>query len=161
MNCIKNNMKRYIIYFICTIFILFVGGIYCSYYQIKMNSYNYLNRKISESIKIVIIGDLHNNIFNENNDKLIQNIIEQSPDIIFIIGDMLNRDTENANVVIYLIEQLREVAPVYYGLGNHELDWQKSHEEDLCIQLENAGAVVLDKTWCDIEVGPMSRFSTS
>lgn len=152
MVTIKNNKIKYLILGICLFILCFTIGLYRSYHEIEIKRYLELNEKITDSINFVVMADLHSYIFAEDNNKIIENVKGINPDIIFMVGDMLNRDTEDTNVIIPLIEQLREIAPVYYALGNHELDWQKSHEEDLCIQLENAGAVVLDKIWCDIEL---------
>ena len=43
-----------------------------------------------------------------------------------------------------LIPSLKEIAPVYYSLGNHEYEYIEAGHEKLWEQLENAGAVVLN-----------------
>lgn len=46
-----------------------------------------------------------------------------SPDIVAIVGDMnLESQPDNYSSVISLCKQLNEIAPVYYCLGNHEID---------------------------------------
>ena len=66
-------------------------------------------------------------------------------------GDMLNGDGENADVVVELIQQLKGSAPVYFSLGNHEVDYMEQNEQ-LIRELENAGAVVLEKEYLDTEI---------
>ena len=42
---------------------------------------------------MAIISDLHDNQLGKNNKKLIDKINSQSPDIILVIGDMVNSDS--------------------------------------------------------------------
>ncbi|HJA19408.1 MAG TPA: hypothetical protein H9959_05875, partial [Candidatus Mediterraneibacter ornithocaccae] len=67
-------------------------------------------------------------------------------------GDMLNAESEDASVPLELIGLLKDTAPVYYALGNHELDYMENGHPDFIEELENAGAVVLDKNYVDIEI---------
>ena len=50
------------------------------------------------------------------------------------------------------LASLRNIAPVYYALGNHENMYISKGHLDLINQLEESGAVVLDKTYVDIEI---------
>ena len=66
--------------------------------------------------------------------------------------NLLNDTSGSAKVPLKLIRQLEGTAPVYYALGNHELAYMENGHEELTRQLEEAGAVVLDKNFVDIEV---------
>ena len=59
---------------------------------------------------------------------------------------------EDASVPLELIRQLADTAPVYYALGNHEISYMENGHDGLKEELEEAGAVVLDKEYRDIEV---------
>ena len=83
---------------------------------------------------------------------LFRSVKEQEPDLILLGGDFLNEDSEDADVPCALIRQLKDVAPVYFSLGNHEVSYMENGHTDLVGQLEAAGAVVLDKSYEDIEV---------
>lgn len=132
--------------------LFFFGGLYRSYHWIQMNKYDFYNEEISVPMKLLAIADLHDYAFDESNVELVEKITAQQPDAILMLGDMLNNDSKDAQTVLDLIEQLEPVAPIYYAMGNHELEWQELHDDNLQQQLESAGAIVLDKSYSDIEL---------
>ena len=103
-------------------------------------------------VRTVVISDLHDHKFGEDNEKLAEKIREIAPDLIFMDGDMLNGESENAEVPVTLIRELKDTAPIYYALGNHEIDYMENGHPELTEELEAAGAVVLDKEYVDVEV---------
>jgi predicted MPP superfamily phosphohydrolase len=75
----------------------------------------------SSMIKIVVLADLHNNSFGKNNERLIKHIRQLSPDMICVVGDMINKkDTCYPSNAFHLIQGLAKSFPVYYSYGNHE-----------------------------------------
>lgn len=74
-------------------------------------------------VRTVVISDLHDHKFGEDNEKLAEKIRE-----------------------------LKDTAPIYYALGNHEIDYMENGHPELTEELEAAGAVVLDKEYVDVEV---------
>lgn len=107
---------------------------------------------VEHPVKTVVISDLHDHEFGEDNEKLVEKIRQISPDLILMDGDMLNAESENADVPLTLIEALRDTAPIYYALGNHEIGYIENGHSELTEQLEEAGAVVLDKEYTDLDV---------
>lgn len=105
---------------------------------------------LSEPIRIVHLTDLHGRTFGGDNAELVQLVAEQKPELILMTGDMMDRSNADASVVCGLIRNLTEVAPVYFGYGNHEYQWMKNHGESLTGDLTEAGALVLDVSWLDI-----------
>ena len=103
-------------------------------------------------VRTVVISDLHDHKFGEDKEKLAEKIREIDPDLIFIDGDMLNGESENAEVPVTLIRELKDTARNYYALGNHEIDYMENGHPELTEELEAAGAVVLDKEYVDVEV---------
>lgn len=134
--------------------LLFIGaGLY--YYLISLQlmvTHYTLNAPVKEDIRIVQITDLHNSQFGENNSKLVEKIKEQSPDLIFMTGDMLNRDNENTEIVENLISELSNIAPVYFGYGNHETTWEKNYQKSLHDIFSDVGAIVLNNEYQDVEI---------
>ena len=110
-----------------------------------------LETELTEPIRIVQLTDLHGKVFGENNDELIRMVAEEEPDMVMMTGDMIDRNDENTDVVYDLIRELVSVAPVYYGYGNHEYQWMNNRGESLTPVLEEAGAVVLDVIYLDME----------
>lgn len=107
---------------------------------------------IDKPIRIVQLTDLHNVEFGENNCDLIELVKAQYPDLIVMTGDMINREDENLAIVNALISNLVEIAPVYYGYGNHEYDWESNWGRDLHEELSDVGAIVLNNEFVDINV---------
>ena len=84
----------------------------------------------------------------------VQAVAKEEPDAIFMTGDMLNEDEERTDILETLISQLKEIAPVYFSLGNHEVVYEEQYKErNLREVLEAAGATVLDKEYLDTEIG--------
>lgn len=108
------------------------------------------------TIRAVIISDLHDHYFGKDNKKLVNKIKRTQPDLILMDGDMLNENSDNANVPCSLVKQVRDIAPVYYALGNHEIEYTNRNKSDLIEQLEKAGAVILDKEYVDLDINGVS-----
>lgn len=149
---IKKKKLKYRVLVIAIIIVVFLLNLWRSYYEIQISSYQLQSDKISTSVNLVIISDLHEHVFGKKNKEIIKKIEQQQPDLILVVGDMLNKDSQNAQIVISLVKNLRKIAPVYYSLGNHEIEWENSHDETLVEMLEIVGAVILDETWCETEV---------
>ncbi|MDY2627944.1 MAG: metallophosphoesterase [Lachnospiraceae bacterium] len=126
--------------------------IYQSKHMLTCTSYSIQTEKIQESIRLVQITDLHNSIFGENNQDLLDLAAEQSPDLILITGDLLNSDESRTDIATDLISELGKIAPVYVSLGNHEVEYQQNYGMDIVRLYEDAGAVVLDRQYQDLEV---------
>ena len=105
------------------------------------------------SIRLAVLGDLHDHQFGQENQKLAEKVRAQEPDLILLLGDMLNGTSDSAEVPVRLIAQLRDIAPVYYALGNHELEYMEQGHPELIRELEEAGAVVLEREYLDLTVG--------
>ena len=134
--------------------VLILGEVWCSSHWLTVRNYEYQSEKLGsgQELDVVVLSDLHDHEFGEENKKLVKKIKEQEPDLILLDGDILNEDSENADVPCALIRKLKDVAPVYFSLGNHEVSYMENGHTDLVGQLEAAGAVVLDKSYEDIEV---------
>ncbi len=111
-----------------------------------------IQTKVVSPIRIVHLSDLHNAQFGDHNEKLVEAVAEQEPDLIFMSGDMLNREEENTDIVTALIADLSSVAPVYYGYGNHEKAWEQQFSRSLRPVIESAGAVIVDNDYVDLEI---------
>lgn len=117
-----------------------------------VNEYQCDTGKLSEAIQMVVLSDLHGHEFGEKNEKLVKYTAEQSPDIILLAGDFVNNYSENSDIACELIRNLKEIAPVYFAMGNHELEYMETGKIQLQAELEAAGAIVLDKEYVDIEI---------
>lgn len=115
--------------------------------------YKYNSTKLTNSIVAVQLTDLHNYQFGKDNSRLVQKVREVQPDVIFMTGDMINEYETRNDIIINLIEKLKDVAPIYISLGNHEDAYIKNENNDSLIQLmEKAGAVVLEEEYIDTAI---------
>lgn len=77
--------------------------------------------KAFHDTRFVILSDLHNSSFGQNNERLVRRIDELSPEFIIMAGDMVNkRDICYPSNAFTLIEQLAGRYQIYYAYGNHE-----------------------------------------
>lgn len=128
------------------------NNFYQSEYSLSSISYEVKADKIQKSIRLVQITDLHNSIFGDNNQNLLDLVAEQAPDLILITGDLLNSDESETDIATNLISGLGSIAPVYVSLGNHEVEYQQNYGIDITQLYEDTGAVVLDRQYQDFEV---------
>ena len=105
--------------------------------------------EVETPLRIAVIADLHETVFEENNELLIRQILDAEPDMILMAGDMLDDGMKECGALLALVQRLAAQCPVYFGLGNHEFAYMKSHPE-LPEQLAQAGAVVLEEDYVDI-----------
>lgn len=132
--------------------ILLVHGFYSSKYRLCVSYYTVDNSKLSGSIRIVQLSDLHNRVFGAHNQDLVDTVEKQHPDLILITGDLVNSSTENTKTAVELIAQLCEIAPVYLSLGNHELEHQAVYGTNMTLLYEEAGADVLEYSYMDLTI---------
>ncbi len=87
----------------------------------EINRYEFKSPRIHKPLKIALIADLHNCVYGNDNDVLLDAIINESPDLITIAGDYIeagkNASETDGMVLLY---RLKKRFPVYYGVGNHE-----------------------------------------
>lgn len=84
-----------------------------TYYQLQ-------SEKITEPIKLAVLSDLHSVEYGPGNSDLIEAIQAEQPDLICMIGDMVNNNDQVFSPFYRLCEALQKIAPVYFTLGNHE-----------------------------------------
>lgn len=86
-------------------------------------------RDLEREQKVLFLTDLHNNIYGKQNEKLIDAIRGQKPDIILIGGDMLiGKKRGSTQIAEDFVSRLAGICPVYYANGNHE-QRMKEHPE--------------------------------
>ena len=148
-----HRLLKYLIFIICILALILCLDLILSQKYISTTQYTYNHSKIKQDFKIAHLTDLHNYQFGNKNQRLIKKVKTEAPDVVFLTGDMLNADEERTEILTDLIRQLVLIAPVYVSLGNHEIEYmQLSGNRDLIAQMEEAGSVVLDKEYIDMEI---------
>lgn len=132
------------------------------------------SEKVTEPIKYVFISDLHENSFGKENQQLYDQIRDFNPDFILIGGDLISWTSADGRPYAKdVFKNLSEISDVYFSLGNHEIEylimrneieytnWDRDNasfrlldkdDNGLIAAIRDAGGIVLQKTWTDIEV---------
>ena len=120
---------------------------------VSVVSYNVKVDCVTTPVHAVVISDLHGKSFGRDNSRLIAKIEAQDPDVIFLVGDMIECDSDKDDVqrLLSFIEALVPVAPVYFSPGNHELEYMET-DDTLLEQVVGAGAVVVNDSYVDVEI---------
>lgn len=150
-------MKKYSKYLIKAIILglifVIVLNLILSQKYISVTRYEYKNPRITEDFRVVHLTDLHNYQFGTKNRRLVEKVREETPDLIFLTGDMLNEDETRTDICIDLVGKLVKIAPVYVSLGNHEIEYMnRVGNNNLISEIEQAGAVVLNEQYIDMEI---------
>ena len=120
--------------------------------QFNVTDYQIKTNKPVGHIRIVQIADLHLREFGENNADLIAAVRDKEPDLIAVTGDMVNKWSPEYAPVIEFCKALQPIAPVYYVLGNHELDQIRDFGTQISEDLRNAGVILLDNESVTVEI---------
>ena len=128
------------------------AGVRQSYRDPVVRTWTVPVQHLSAPVRAVVMADLHNRDFGEDNRVLAELTADAEPDLILLDGDIVNADAADAGVAVSLALALKDIAPVYYAWGNHELDYLSAGTSPLREELEAAGAAVLDREWTDLTV---------
>lgn len=78
--------------------------------------------KIHQKKTFVFITDVHDKEFGPANQRLLEAVRDARPDGVLLGGDlMVSKGEGDLDVSFRLLEGLSGLAPVFYGMGNHEL----------------------------------------
>lgn len=125
-----------------------------------VTEYNVHDDNIESSLSICQLSDLHCKQYGNNNSKLLENISSADPDLILMTGDMISNNSSEDDIkdLCELISKCVQIAPIYYSLGNHEIEFMEKNGESLLDDISASGAVILDQTYVEIEInGQMLR----
>ena len=145
----KNRLR----YLLCIIILCELVAVALCNITISLDSYSVSLKNLTYPVRFILLSDLHGKSFGRENSRLIAKIQEQSPDAIFLDGDMIDRsaDQTDVQVLLRLIERLHEIAPVYFAPGNHELKYMQT-DASLLTQVAEAGAVVVNDSYVDVTI---------
>lgn len=150
------------------LFILIAGGllgleIYRELHHFRVTHYTIESQKFkgfSRDLNLIFLSDLHNRVYGEKNEPLLQAIRNEKPDLILIGGDMLvGKEDASYDIALDFTSQLPVIAPVLYATGNHEQRMREKPEiyqaayADYRQQLKDRGVLFLENGSCRIEAG--------
>lgn len=112
-----------------------------SNFTLKTENFTVYSDKITSSVRIAVISDLHATEYGISNETILKKIEKAEPDLVFMLGDMYSRGSEweIMEIPIKLVEVVTEKGyPVYFVPGEHDTS-------QLYIDsMSNAGANVMD-----------------
>lgn len=118
-----------------------------TFYQVKSN-------KVTDNIRIVCLSDMHLKEFGKDNENLIHEVDKLSPDLITLVGDMnMENKPDKYDAVINLCVKLNEIAPVYYSLGNHEIDAMLFKGSNIYKDVKKAGIKIMNNETETVTIG--------
>ena len=86
--------------------------------HVYVTHYSLETDKVTEKLRIVQVSDFHNDRL--LGSKMLDKVRSESPNIIVITGDFIDRHRTDAAYALDVAEELAGIAPVYYVPGNHE-----------------------------------------
>ncbi len=87
--------------------------------KIKLCKYTVSSPKLTDTVRALLITDLHSKVYGANQKILLKAIERQKPDIIFLAGDVVD-DRVCYDGSIMLFNEIGQKYPCYYVPGNHE-----------------------------------------
>ena len=101
-----------------------------------------------QGFRIAQISDLHGAQFGPDNERLLDCVAQQRPDLIALTGDLIDEYTDWA-MLPPLLDGLTAIAPTYYVTGNHE--WATRRTGELKALLADHGVTVLSNQYVTLE----------
>ena len=95
--------------------------------------------------KIIVISDMHNALFGEDNESIINLVKKEKPDLIAITGDLVDSNRTNIEIAGKLVENLMKIAPCYYVTGNHEAWLGEEYKKLESILIEKEVTILNDE----------------
>lgn len=127
-------MMKKLIIMITIIFLLLAVLITIIYFDTntyKVYTVHFQTDKLptNTKLRIVQISDLHDKVFDEDNESLVNSILDQNADMIVLTGDLIDRKTSEFTSVFAMIERITNNHDrVYFVPGNHEW-WNRRTEQ--------------------------------
>ncbi len=137
--------------FIVTITLTALLTVWALWGGLVVRRYTVNSGKLPEgaSVRIAVVTDLHSLIWGENQQPLLDAIAAQQPDIIALVGDIID-DQEPITGALLFLERVAQIAPTYYVSGNHEF-WSGAYD-DIHDMIAGYGITVLDNAFEELTV---------
>lgn len=120
--------------------------------------YSVSTDKLTNDIKIAMIADAHMGVTldGESFSDELENIQKHNPDILFIVGDLVDDDTSKEDMISACdaLGEFETKYGVYYVYGNHDRGYSDSivfTDEELRKELSANGVIILEDEVINIE----------
>lgn len=146
----KKRSKTPLIF--AALILVLAGALYISNFSLTVSHFSIISNKLPNSFdgfKIAQISDLHGAEFGHGNEKLLNLLKNESPNIIAVTGDIADSE-KTEEIAIELCAAMCEIAPVYFVAGNHE--WALDNPRGFFSRLEDVGVKVLENEYEVFEI---------
>ena len=109
-----------------------------------------LNGGGKNSLRILLITDLHSCRYGKGQKRLLKMIDKSQPDLVMLGGDFFDDKLKDTNAMI-VAEHVSKMCPCFYVSGNHEF-WS-GRAEEMKQNLRRLGITVLEGDCATVEAG--------
>ncbi len=109
------------------------------------------SERVDRPVRFAVVADLHTAVFGEEQGELVAAILDERPDAVCIVGDMVNEEAEDFSGFLAIVRELAAVCPVYISWGNHEKVLLETHPS-LGEEITGAGGQVLELAFTDVQL---------
>lgn len=149
MKKMRKGMGKWIA--LCSVLLVLVGIFLIGYSpNMKVVYYELESEKMEDTVRIVLISDLHSCRYGEQQRELIDAVAEQAPDLVLLCGDIFDDKIPHDNALLF-VEAVAQRYPCYYVSGNHE--YYSGEVEEIKQMVRETGTQVLEGDCCRVQVG--------
>ncbi|RKJ63945.1 metallophosphoesterase [Butyricicoccus sp. 1XD8-22] len=105
--------------------------------------------KSFDGFRITQVSDLHDAVFGDRQEKLIEKVRATNPDVVFITGDLIDSNRYDLEQSLDAVRAFVQIADVYYVIGNHEVAINQIDE--IYGELKKLGVIILPNITSTIE----------
>ena len=148
-------MKKLRAFALCLLAAVIAGGLWIDNNVLQTEEFTFRSDALPEGFdgwRTVVLADLHGKSFGEGQEKLLGALRREAPEAIFLVGDLVDERTEDAeDYCAQLGASLAALAPTYYVTGNHE--WARRDAPAIKKTLQEAGVTVLSNEFLPLTRG--------
>ena len=151
----RHRRRRRVLLVVGFIILIIIGELLRSNLYIQTEQIEYMNKELPKAfngVKIVQISDYHNH-GGSYDDRLIDNIKEQSPDYIFLTGDIADSIKTDIDAANAFLEKVSKIADCYLVWGNHDYDLNTGDLDKMRNCCKKNKITVLENDYAFIERG--------
>lgn len=102
---------------------------FCYYQNNKLQITRFsLGSETNNNIRVLQLSDLHSKEFGRYNNKLLEVILNEKPDIVVATGDLIDSSMKRIDNIVYFLATVNNSIPVFYIPGNNEMRCKKLNE---------------------------------
>lgn len=92
----------------------------CALWQgLAVRQYRFQSGKVANPVRLAVLSDLHETFYGSSQDRLLEKLEDENPDVVLLSGDIL--ETSQDAAACALLSQIGKRWPCYYVTGNHEV----------------------------------------